>query len=152
MARKVRIKAKTILTYIRKKVDGAEWREVGCSTGDTFTLNRNVDNGQTKCKSDWAEDEISDGDWSVQQQGEAIVIDESGTPVPSEASIQLLSQLALTGEIFEVKMAKVDGSYYRGGDAILTAYTETANATGAMTYNATFKGQGEPIMVAPVEP
>ncbi len=46
-------------------------------------------------------------------------------------------------------MSNADGSYYRGGTAIITDFSEDANTDDPLSFDATLSGLGAPVMVKP---
>lgn len=149
MAGEIKIKGKTIVTAIKREAD-TDFRIVACSTGDVFNGTTNSSNTTDKCSDGWEETDDTGKNWNITSTGKGIVIDEDGTPAPSQASVNLLAALWISGEVFDIRMANADGTYYRGGKAKITSWSETAPDDGSpLTYSATFSGQGAPFLTEP---
>lgn len=121
------------------------FRAVACLESNSFSGSREKKTVNNKCTGGWEDGIAGNGNWQMQGSGQAIT-DETA----AELNYQELAEIWLNGEAIEIKMANADGSYYRGGTAIITDFSEDANAEDPLSFEATISGLGAPVIVKPV--
>lgn len=144
------IDGKDVLVFIKRvnrQVPDTTFRAVACLESNDFSGNREKKTVNNKCTAGWEDGIAGNGNWQVSAAGQAITNPEA----LAEMNYQELAEIWVAGEVFEIKMANQDGTYYRGGSALITDFSETANTDDPMGFDATFSGLGVPVMTEPVE-
>lgn len=149
MATRQYINGLDIVLFIKRinaVVPETEFRAIACLESNTFSGSKEKKVVNNKCTSGWEDGIPGKGNWSIKGNGQAITdVD------PAEANYQELSEIWAAGEIFELKMANADNTFYRGGIAMITSFSEAANTDDPLSFDATFDGLGVPVMVLPDE-
>lgn len=141
------IDGKDVILFIKRVnavVPEATFRAVACLDSNSFSGSREKKVVNNKCTGGWEDGLAGNGNWQTQGSGQAIT-----DATNAELNYQELAEMWVAGEIFEIKMANADGSYYRGGSAIITDFSEDANADDPLSFEATFSGLGVPILEQP---
>lgn len=143
------IDGKDVILFIKRVnkpvTPDTTFRGVACLESNGFSGSREKKTVNNKCTAGWEDGLPGNGSWSMSGSGQAITNPEIG-----EANYQELAEIWVSGETFEVKMANADGSVYRGGNAMITDFSEDANTDDPLSFEITISGLGVPIMVKPV--
>lgn len=142
------IDGKDVILFIKRVnkpvTPDTEFRGVACLESNGFSGSREKKTVNNKCTGGWEDGIAGNGSWSMSGSGQAI-----SNPTNAEANYQELAEIWAAGETIEIKMANADGSYYRGGSAIITDFSEDANTDDPLSFEATISGLGAPVMVKP---
>lgn len=142
------IDGKDVILFIKRVnavVPETTFRAVACLESNDFGGGREKKTVNNKCTDGWEDGIAGNGNWQMTGSGQAI----SNPTAGAELNYQELAEIWAAGESVEIKMANVDGSYYRGGFAMITDYSESANTDDPMGFDATFSGLGAPVMALP---
>lgn len=143
------IDGKDVILFIKRVnkpvTPDTEFRGVACLESNDFSGSREKKVVNNKCTGGWEDGIAGNGNWQMSGSGQAITNPEIG-----EANYQELAEIWVSGEAIEIKMANADGTYYRGGTAIITDFSETADTDNPLSFEATISGLGAPVMVKPV--
>lgn len=123
----------------------ATFRVVACLDSVSFSGTRDMKTVNNKCTKGWQDGKIGKGSYTVAMSGQAI----NEAADVSEARYDELSQMFLSGEEFEWKMANADDSVYRAGIGGLTSYEETAGSDDPFSFSGTISGMGMPVFTKP---
>lgn len=148
MDERIYIDGDTIFLKI-KRTDDATFRTVACTQTNGFSINPSPAKRNNKCSGPWDVNRKGTAGWQFDWAGDAIDITEGGDPLPSELSYAILVALAVSQEKFEAIMTNADGSYYRGGTVMVSAYKEDGNNGEELQFSGTLLGIGEPVVVKP---
>lgn len=142
------IDGKDVILFIKRinKPGGAEttFRGVACLETNTFSGTKEKKVVNNKCTAGWEDGLAGNGNWQMSGSGQAIT-----DATSAEINYAELAEIWASGEIVEIKMANADGSYYRGGTAMITDWSEEANTDDPLSFDATLSGLGAPVMTAP---
>lgn len=147
MATRQYIDGKDVILFIKRINAGVPetvFRGVACLEANSFSGSREKKVVNNKCTGGWEDGLAGNGNWQMQGNGQAITDVEV-----AELNYQELAEIWVAGEIIEIKMANADGSYYRGGTAIITDFSEDANTDDPLSFDMTLSGLGVPVMVEP---
>lgn len=148
MATRSYIDGKDVILFIKRinkpVTPDEEFRAVACLESNTFSGSREKKVVNNKCTGGWEDGIAGNGNWQMQGTGQAITDVQA-----AEINYQELAEVWVAGEVVEIKMANADGSYYRGGTAIITDFSEDANTDDPLSFDATLSGLGAPVMEAP---
>ena len=151
MDNEVYIDANTIFLKIKRTAD-TDFLTVSCTNTNGFSINPETTKRNNKCTGRWDVTKAGTAGWQFDWDGDAIQISDVGGVTASEMSYMVLAQLAASGEEFEAIMTNADGSYYRGGTAIVSAYKEDGNLGEDLKFSGTLLGNGAPVLEKPVAP
>jgi|GEM_PF-3997128 len=148
MATRAYIDGKDVVLFIKRvnKTPTPEtvFRAVACLESNGFNGTREEKTVNNKCSAGWKDGIPGNGSWGFSGNGQAITDVTSG-----EANFQELAEIWAAGEVFEMKAANADGSYYRGGTAMITDWSEDAGPDDPLSFDTTISGLGAPVMVEP---
>lgn len=147
MATRNYLDGKDVILFIKRTnatVPETVFKAVACLVSNTFSGSKEKKVINNKCTLGWEDGKVGNGNWQMQGSGQAISDVTSG-----EVNYKTLAEIWASGEKFEVKMANADGSYYRGGTAMLSEFSETADSEEPLSFDATISGFGPPVMTSP---
>lgn len=126
------------LVFIKRTVD-ADWRVVACIVSNELGISSEVIETSSGCEGNWGNHVNGKKTFSIDINGVAI----SNELRPSSISHEILYELAVSGEAFSVRVAKVGDLYVREGWVTITDYRENQTAWQPFSFSATLKGKGK---------
>lgn len=126
------------LVFIKRTID-TDWRVVACIVSNELGISSEVIETSSGCEGNWGNHVNGKKTFSVDINGVAI----SNDLKPSSISHEILYELAVSGEAFSVRVAKVGDLYVREGRVTITDYRENQTAWQPFSFSATLKGKGK---------
>lgn len=126
------------LVFIKRDTD-AEWRVVACIIANEWGVSTDLIETSSRCDGNWSNPVSGKKSFSVDINGLAI----SDSLKPSQISHEILFDLAVSGEAFDIKIAKVGTLYIREGRVVIQDYRENQTVWQPFSFSATLAGKGK---------
>lgn len=124
--------------FIKRSSD-TNWMTVACLTTNDLQVQSDVIETSSGCDGDWANHRNTKRSFTISASGYAI----SDSLEESQVSHEVLFKLSVTGEPFNIKIAKLGSLYVRQGVVTITDYNENQTMNQAFSFNVTFRGKGK---------
>lgn len=121
----------------------ANYRGVACLVTNGFSTTTDSIDSTSKCSGPYKDSEPGDFGWSITGEGQAI--DDIST---AQTNYQELLSLSIGRRKFWAKMADPTNNIVREGVVWISSYAETAARNTPYSFNITFQGTLEPIILA----
>jgi len=125
------------LVFIKRDSD-EDWRTIACVVSNELGISSDIIETSSGCDGDWGNHINGKKIFSVDINGVAISKDLN----PSQISHEILFDLAVSGDPFNIKIAKVGSLYIREGRVTITDYRENQTVWQPFSFSATLRGKG----------
>lgn len=131
-------KGNDYLVFIKRDSD-TDWMVVACIVSNELGISSEVIGTSSGCNGNWSNPVVKKKSYSIDISGVAI----SNDLLPSQISHEALYDLAVSGEPFSIRVAKVGGLYVREGRVIISYYRENQTVNQPFSFTATLLGKGK---------
>lgn len=125
----------------------ANYKVLACLLTNGFEITIADQDTSNKCDEGWGTSVGGLGTWNFSGDGQAVSL--VAGELATKTNYQAILELALSKEIFFVRMSDPENTVVREGKVRISSYSETAPNAEAYTFTATFTGVGKPF-VTPV--
>lgn len=125
----------------------ANYKLLACLTSNGVEVSVAQQDTSNKCDGGWQTSVPGIGSWTMSGDGQAVSL-ETGEAA-TKINYQKILELAVTKEIFFIRMTDATNTVVREGKVFISSYNETAPNAEAYTFTATFTGIGE-LFITPV--
>lgn len=124
--------------FIKRATD-PNWMTVACLVSNELQIEADPIATSSGCDGAFANHRTGIRSFTISASGYAI---DDGLQ-ESQVSHNALFDLAVNGNPFDIKIAKIGSLYVRQGRVTIVSYTENQTINQAFSFNVTFKGKGK---------
>ncbi|MCW8309904.1 hypothetical protein K7A41_01565 [Sphingobacterium sp. InxBP1] len=126
------------LVFIKRAGDD-NWKTIACLVANELQIEAETIETSSECDGKYSNHRNSKISFTISAQGYAI---DDGLEA-SQVSHNALFDLSVSGEPFDIKIAKIGSLYARQGRVTIVSYTENQTMNEAFSFSVTFKGKGK---------